>query len=54
MEGVIVEATFYGKTLVQFRLHPYVVYQNAQPNLLNPTTDGKFVLHQVWSVSDIR
>ena len=54
MEGVVVEATFYGKTLVQFRLHPYVVTQNAQPNLLNPTTDGKFVLNQVWSVSDVK
>jgi len=54
MEGVVVEATFYGKTLVQFRLHPYVVYENAQPNLLNPTTDGKYVLNQVWSVSEVK
>jgi hypothetical protein len=54
MEGVVVEATFYGKTLVQFRLHPYVVVQGAQPNLLDPTTDGAYVLHQVWSVSDVR
>ena len=54
MEGVVVEATFYGKTLVQFRLHPYVVVQNAQPNLLDPTTDGKFVLNQVWSASDVK
>ena len=54
MEGVIVEATFYGKRLVQFRLHPYVVVQGAQPNLLDPTTDGAYVLQQVWSVSDVR
>jgi hypothetical protein len=54
MEGVIVEATFYGKTLVQFRLHPYVVVQGAQPNLLNSTTDGAYVLNQVWSVSDVK
>jgi hypothetical protein len=54
MEGVIVEATFYGKTLVQFRLHPYVVVDNSQPNLLNPTTDGLYVLNQVWSVSDVK
>jgi poly-gamma-glutamate capsule biosynthesis protein CapA/YwtB (metallophosphatase superfamily) len=54
MEGVIVEVTFYGKTLVQFRLHPYVITHGAQPNLIDPTTDGRFVLKQVWSVSDIR
>jgi poly-gamma-glutamate synthesis protein (capsule biosynthesis protein) len=54
MEGVVVEATFYGKTLVQFRLHPYVVFQNAQPNLLNPTTDGKYVLNQVWSSGTVK
>ena len=54
MEGVVVEVTFYGKKLVQFRLHPYVVYRGSQPNLLDPTTTGAFVLHQVWSVSDIK
>ncbi len=54
MEGVIVEATFYGTRLVQFRLHPYVIVQGAQPNLLDPTTDGAYVLNQVWSVSDVR
>jgi poly-gamma-glutamate synthesis protein (capsule biosynthesis protein) len=54
MEGVVVEATFYGKRLVQFRLHPYVVVDDAQPNLLDPTTDGAYVLNQVWSVSDVR
>jgi hypothetical protein len=53
MEGVIVEATFYGKKLVQFRLHPYVVVQGAQPNLLDRAIDGAFVLNQVWSVSDV-
>jgi hypothetical protein len=53
MEGVIVEATFYGKKLVQFRLHPYVVVQGAQPNLLEPTGDGAFVLNQVWSNSKV-
>jgi hypothetical protein len=54
MEGVIVEATFYGKTLVQFRLHPYVVVQGAQPNLVDPATDGTFVLQQVWSHSEVK
>jgi hypothetical protein len=54
MEGVIVEATFSGKKLVQFRLHPYVVVQGAQPCLLNPATDGAYVLNQVWHVSEVR
>jgi poly-gamma-glutamate capsule biosynthesis protein CapA/YwtB (metallophosphatase superfamily) len=54
MEGVVVEATFVGTRLVQFRLHPYVVVSGAQPNLLEPTADGKYVLQRVWSVSDVR
>ncbi|MGH2468166.1 MAG: CapA family protein [Candidatus Limnocylindrales bacterium] len=53
MEGVIVELTFYGPTLVQARLHPYVVLDEAQPNLIDPTTDGRYVLDQVWSVSQL-
>jgi hypothetical protein len=26
----------------------------VQPNLLDPTADGKYVLQRVWSVSDVR
>jgi poly-gamma-glutamate capsule biosynthesis protein CapA/YwtB (metallophosphatase superfamily) len=54
MEGVVVEVTFVGTRLAQFRLHPYVVTQGAQPNLIDPLTDGKYVLQRVWSVSDVR
>jgi poly-gamma-glutamate synthesis protein (capsule biosynthesis protein) len=54
MEGVVVEVTFVGTRLAQFRLHPYVVVQGAQPNLLDPTADGKYVLQRVWSASDVR
>jgi hypothetical protein len=54
MEGVVVEATFVGTRLVQFRLHPYVVVYGAQPNLLDPSADGKYVMERVWSVSEIR
>jgi poly-gamma-glutamate capsule biosynthesis protein CapA/YwtB (metallophosphatase superfamily) len=53
-ESVIVELTFVGSTLVQARLHPYVMLDQAQPNLTNPATDGKFVLNQVWSVSTLK
>ncbi len=52
-EGVVVELTFIGTRLVQARLHPYIVLDQAQPNLTNPATDGKYVLHQVWSVSEL-
>jgi hypothetical protein len=54
MEGVIVEATYAGTKLVQFRLHPYIIVEKGQPNLIDPTTDGKVVLDQVWSVSEVR
>ena len=52
-EGVIYEATFYGTRLVQVRLHPYFVMDSAQPSLTNPTTDGAYVLEQVYEVSDL-
>lgn len=53
MEGVVVELTFASTALVQARLHPYVVLDEAQPNLIDPTTDGRYVLNQVWSVSQL-
>ncbi|MEI8332795.1 MAG: hypothetical protein WCH74_02915, partial [Chloroflexota bacterium] len=52
-EGVIYETTFYGTRLVQVRLHPYFVMDSAQPSLTNPTTDGAYVLEQVYEVSDL-
>ncbi len=48
MEGVIVELTFVGTRLVQFRPHPYVIVDNGQPNLIDPLTDGRKVLSQLW------
>ncbi len=53
-ESVIVELTFVGTKLAQARLHPFIVLDQAQPNLTDPTTDGKHVLEQVWAVSDLR
>ncbi len=52
-EGVLPELTFLGTELVQVRLHPYIVMDQAQPSLVAPTTDGKHVLDQVWSVSQL-
>ncbi len=50
-EGVMTMLTFVGTRLVQVRLIPTVVLDDAQPNLIDPATDGQFVLHQVLSVS---
>ena len=49
MEGVVPELTFYGKKLVQFRLHPYTILDDGQPNLIDPLTDGAKVVAQVWN-----
>ncbi|MCU0483312.1 MAG: CapA family protein, partial [Chloroflexi bacterium] len=53
-EGVIPELTFVGTTLVQARLHPYIMLDQAQANLTDPVTDGKHVLSQVWDVSILK
>jgi hypothetical protein len=36
VEGLIAEITFGGPRPVQIRLHPTVIVDGAQPNLLNP------------------
>ncbi len=46
-EGIITSLTFVGTRLAQVRLSPIVVVDHGQPNLLNPATDGQFVLRQV-------
>jgi poly-gamma-glutamate synthesis protein (capsule biosynthesis protein) len=52
-EAVITSLTFVGTRLVQVRLQPTVVVDNAQLNLTDPATDGQFVLKQVLSVSTL-
>lgn len=51
-EGVIPELTFRGTQLVQVRLHPYVMIDQAQANLTDPQTDGRYVLNRVFDASD--
>jgi poly-gamma-glutamate synthesis protein (capsule biosynthesis protein) len=46
-EGIITSLTFVGTRLAQVRLTPTVVLDDAQPNLVDPATDGQFVLRQV-------
>jgi poly-gamma-glutamate capsule biosynthesis protein CapA/YwtB (metallophosphatase superfamily) len=53
MESALTEITFQGTRVVQIRLHPYVILDQAQPNFLNPATDdGKALLEEVKTVSD--
>ena len=52
-EGVITSLTFAGTRLVQVRLTPTVMLNNAQANLIDPATDGQFVLKQVLKVSTL-
>jgi hypothetical protein len=52
-EGVILDMTFHGKTLVNVRLHPYVMILAARPSLLDPEVDGHYVLQRIWKNSDI-
>ncbi len=50
-EGVMTSLTFVGTTLTQVRFTPTVVVDNAQVNLIDPATDGQFVLGQVLGAS---
>lgn len=53
-EGYMTMMTFVGKRLAQVRLIPTVVLDNAQANLVDPATDGQFVLKQVLAPSIIK
>jgi poly-gamma-glutamate capsule biosynthesis protein CapA/YwtB (metallophosphatase superfamily) len=52
-EGVIAELAFRGTTLVQARLHPYIMLEQAQTNLTDPETDGSYVLKRIFDNSDV-
>ena len=52
-EGVIVEQAFRGTTLVNVRLHPYVMILAARAALLDPEGDGHYVLQRIWKSSDL-
>jgi poly-gamma-glutamate capsule biosynthesis protein CapA/YwtB (metallophosphatase superfamily) len=47
-EGVIVELAFRGTDLVQVRFHPYIMLLQAQANLIDPATDGHYVLNRLF------
>jgi hypothetical protein len=52
-EGVILDLTFRGKTLVNVRLHPYVMLLSARPSLTDPEGDGRYVLERIWKSAKI-
>ncbi len=51
IEGLIVEITFVGARPVQVRLHPTVIIDLVQPNLLDPATDGAVVIERMRKAS---
>jgi hypothetical protein len=51
MEGLTVELTFHGPTLVQARMRPHIILDKAQPNFLDPKGDGRVVMGQVFDAS---
>jgi hypothetical protein len=52
-EGVILDLTFRGTTLVNVRLRPTVQIAAARPALLDPEGDGSYVLRRIWKYSDL-
>jgi hypothetical protein len=52
-EGVVVQATFRGTTLINIRLHPYVMILAARAALLDPEGDGHYVLDRIFDNSDL-
>jgi hypothetical protein len=51
MEGLTLELTFHGPTLVQARMRPHIILDKAQPNFLDPSGDGRVVMGQVFDAS---
>ncbi len=51
MEGALADLTFVGRRLVQLDLHPTLILDGSQPNLLDPAGDGAALLGQVRAAS---
>ena len=52
VEGLIVEVTFVGARLAQIRLHPTVMVDLVQPNLLEAAGDGAVVITRMRKASE--
>jgi poly-gamma-glutamate capsule biosynthesis protein CapA/YwtB (metallophosphatase superfamily) len=52
MESMLVQATFHGDRLVTLDMLPYVIHDQSQPNLLDPTTgEGRSLRQQAREAS---
>ncbi|MEK6721289.1 MAG: CapA family protein [Chloroflexota bacterium] len=51
MEGITLELTFDGATLIQARMRPHIILDKAQPNFMDPAGSGKVVMNQVFVAS---
>jgi hypothetical protein len=51
MEGITLELSFRGPTLVQVRMRPHLILDKAQPNFLDPRGDGRVVMGQIFDAS---
>ncbi|MEO5987246.1 MAG: CapA family protein [Candidatus Limnocylindria bacterium] len=52
-EGVILELALRGTELAQARMHPYVMLEQAQTNLIDAETDGRYVLDRIYEASGL-
>ena len=52
-EGVIMDMTFRGTTLVNVRFRPYVMLLNARAGMTDPEGDGSYVLQRIWEASEL-
>ena len=52
-EGVILDMSFNGKTLVNVRMRPYVMHLYARASLTDPEGDGRYVLERILKYSEI-
>jgi hypothetical protein len=52
-EGVIMDMTFRGTTLVNVRFHPYVMLLNARAGMTDPEGDGSYVLRRMFDASEL-
>lgn len=52
-EGVLLELAFRGTELAQARMHPYIMLEQAQANLIDPETDGQYVLTRIYEASGL-
>ncbi|WP_076263314.1 CapA family protein [Intrasporangium flavum] len=52
-EGIILDLSFRGTTLVNVRMRPTVMIRQARPALLDPQGDGRYVLQRVLKYSSV-